>query len=348
MNLRMMWAASDSETAMDRQAECRRALSFAAELIAEVAASPAQRALIDTALIGLDGYVRRAADKGAYVHSIALPLAVHAAITGSEGEAAPLAAACGLVNLAIDLFDDLADGDRQAHWAKRSFGEMSLAAATILGALPPLILARLDVEPERRARMQEILALGGLRASAGQQEDLRQTGNPDVTVEDVEAAVTGKTGERYAAYCELAAEMAGADATTKALYAAYGRDIGVAVQLLSDCHDVMTDPDARDLAHGTRTLPIAVHLSRLDDGEQARFLELLDRARTDREAQASVRKELLKSAAIRRVVIRAQVCRARARRLADEAGAKEPGRGWLMALAASGLDEPDPDKREEH
>ena len=45
-------------------------------------------------------------DNGAYVHGIALPLAVHAAITGREGEAVPLAAACGLGNLAIDLFDD--------------------------------------------------------------------------------------------------------------------------------------------------------------------------------------------------------------------------------------------------
>jgi geranylgeranyl pyrophosphate synthase len=339
MNFPMTGIALDFATATARLVLSRRVLAWAAGLIGEVATSPAQRALIDTALIGLDGYLNRAADNGTYVHSIALPLAVHAAITGREGEAAPLAAACGLVNLAIDLFDDLADGDRQAHWAKRSFGEMSLAAATILGALPPLILARLEVEPERRIRMQQILALGGLRASAGQQEDLRQTGNPDVTVDEVEAAVTGKTGERYAAYCELAAEMAGADAATKALYAGYGRDIGVSVQLLSDCHDLMTDPAARDLAHGTRTLPIAVHLSRLDGGERSRFLDLLDRARTDREAQASVREELLTSAAIRRVVIRAQLCRARARRLVDEAGANEPGRSWLMALAATDLGE---------
>jgi geranylgeranyl pyrophosphate synthase len=185
-----------------------------------------------------------------------------------------------------------------------------------------------------------------LRASAGQQEDLRQTGNPDVSVEDVEAAVIGKTGERYAAYCELAAEMAGADARTKALYAGYGRDIGVAVQLLSDCHDLMTDPDARDLAHGTHTLPVVVHLSRIEGAERSRFLGLLDRARKDREARAAVRGELLASGAIRRIVMRAQVCRARARRLADEAGAREPGRGWLMALAASSLDEPGPERRE--
>jgi hypothetical protein len=154
MNFPMVGIASNRGRLVSRQAECWRALTFAADLVAEVAASPSQRELLETALIGLDGYVRRADDKGAYVHSIALPLAVHAAITGREAEAVPLAAACGLVNLAIDLFDDLADGDRQAHWAKRSFGEMSLAAATILGALPPLILARLDVQPERRSRMQ--------------------------------------------------------------------------------------------------------------------------------------------------------------------------------------------------
>jgi hypothetical protein len=92
-------------------------------------------------------------------------------------------------------------------------------------------------------------------------------------------------------------------------------------------------------------MPIVVHLSRLDDGERRRFFELLDRARTDRQAQAAVREELRASAAIRRVLAKALVRQARARRLVDETEARHPGRSWLLAIATSGLKESDLETR---
>jgi len=318
----------------------KRVLRAIAELIAETAVSPQQWALLGSVVVGLDSCVSAPNKSGDVVPSIELPLAVHAAITGEEDAAVPLAAACALVCVSIGLFDDLADGDRRGHWARHSAGEINLAAATMLSALPSLILASLDVAPPRRACLQQILAEGLLRMSAGQQADLALTGAHEVTVGQVEAAVLGKTGERFATYCKLAAEMADATPEAMSLYEAFGREIGIARQLVSDCHELAFDPVCRDLVHGTRTMPIVAHINRLSGSDRRRFLDLLDRSRTDRHAEKLVREELRASGELSRVIFRARLHYGRARAIIDRVGAREPGRARLLCVARPGFADP--------
>jgi geranylgeranyl pyrophosphate synthase len=288
-------------------------------------------------VVGLQHGISSIAASGDCIASIELPLAVHAAITGAEEDCAILlAAACALVCLGVKLFDDVADGDRPSHWRQYSAGEMSLAAATILTALPPIVLARVNVEPERQLRMQQILAEGLLRMSAGQQADLALTGKHAATVAEVEAAIAGKTGERLATHCRLAAEMAGATPEARALYGAVGREIGIARQLISDCHELVIDPECRDLMHGARTMPIVAHMNRLTGPERARFLDLLDRARTDRGAEISVRQELDTSGEIARTMLWARLHYGRARAIVDRIAACEPGRTRLLRVIDPG------------
>jgi geranylgeranyl pyrophosphate synthase len=314
----------------------KRVLRVIAELIAETAASPQQWALLGSVVVGLDRCISAPSQCGDVVPSIDLPLAVHAAITGEEDTAVPLAAACALVCFSIGLFDDLADDDRRGHWARHSVGEINLAAATVLSALPSLILARLDVAPPRRVRLQQILAEGLLRVSAGQQADLALTGAHEVTVGQVEAAVVGKIGERFATYCKLAAEMAAATTEAMSLYEAFGREIGIARQLISDCHDLVS----RDLVHGTRTMPIVAHINRLSESDRQRFLDLLDHSRTDRHAAELVRRELRESGEISRVIFRARLHYGRARAIIDRVDAREPGRARLLCVARPGFAAP--------
>jgi geranylgeranyl pyrophosphate synthase len=334
------WSIHEHRTApfeMDNDSDrAKRVLHWITEFVAAIAVAPPQRALLETALVGLDRWICGAAAGGGYVPSIELPFAVYAAITGEEDGAVPLAAGCALVCLTAKLFDDLADGDRQTHWVGRSTGEINLAAATILCALPPLILAQLDIAPLRRLRMQQILAEGELRISAGQQADLALTGTREATVAEVEAAATGKTGERFATYCALAAAMAGATPEVAALYAQFGREIGIARQLISDCHELLFDPVCRDLAHGTRTLPIVAHIDLLIGADRSRFLDLLDRARTDPHAQEAARQELRASTAVSRVIFRARLHYGRARALIDRLAVGEPLRSRLLHLAGPG------------
>src|SRR5918993_3503938 len=75
--------------------------------------------------------------------SIQLPLLVHAAISGDEGPALPVAGACTLFYLGADLFDSILDHELPPAWHVRDPSEASLAAITLLGALPQLSIARL-------------------------------------------------------------------------------------------------------------------------------------------------------------------------------------------------------------
>jgi geranylgeranyl pyrophosphate synthase len=312
----------------------QRVLNWIAELIAGTAATPAQRKLLETAIEGLNGRLKLAAASGDCIPSIDLPLAVYGAIRGEEDGAVPLAAACALVCLAASLFDDLADGDRQSHWARYAAGEINLAAVIMLCALPPLILTKLDVLPLLRLRLQQILAEGALRICAGQQADLALTGKHDVETAEVEAAATGKTGERFATYCRMAAELAAAEPEATALYETFGREIGMGRQFVSDCHELLVDPECRDLVHGTRTLPIVAHMNRLSGADRSYFLDLLDRARTDRRAEETVRRELQSSGEMSRVLFRARLHFGRALAIVDRVGAREPGRTRLLHVVS--------------
>lgn|GEM_PF-1048204 len=315
--------------------DCEEVLRWAGDCIATVSASPAQRRLLDTAFAGLESTVREIKARTGFVPMIDLAPAVHAAISREHAAAVPLAAACAFVFLGLDLFDDLADGDRQRQWEGHSAAEMNLAAATVLTCLPTLIIAGLDVSAARRARMAERLACGLLRMSAGQQADLALTGAREVRPSDVEAAVVGKSGEQFATYCALAAEMAGASEDVVGLYADFGRELGTAGQFASDCHELLVDPECRDLAHGSRTLPLATHMERLPPDERSVFLDLLDSARSDAAARDMVRRRLRETAEVRRIMFGVHIRLQRARRLLDRAGAGEPGRSRLLAAIAA-------------
>jgi geranylgeranyl pyrophosphate synthase len=188
-----------------------------------------------------------------------------------------------------------------------------------LSALPALILARLGVSADRRTAMQATLARGLLRMSAGQQIDLALTGSGIADAQRVEASVIGKSGEQCATYCMLAAQLAGLSEQQAADYAEMGRHLGTAGQLQSDCHELIGDPEMRDLAHGARTLPIVLFLARLGEPERELFLTLLDRARHDPTGRLEARDRIRTTATVRRVLVKAELYRQHARRAAARA-----------------------------
>lgn len=181
--------------------------------------------------------------------------------------------------------------------------------------------------------MQRTLAQGLLRMAAGQHADLAMANGADTTPDAVQAAVAGKTGEEMATAAALAAHFAGAPAAVAA-YARLGRALGTAAQLGSDCRDLFGAMHSKDLASGTRTLPIALHLARLTGGERVAFLALLDAARTDAEAGRRVREALLASGALRRCAFTVELHCQRAYRAIEEAAPLEPARAALRGCIA--------------
>ena len=302
-------------------------LAEADALVGRHARTADQRRLLELALVGLKAQSREM-DSPAYIH---LPLLVYAGLAGDHRPAVSLAAAASLVFLGMDIMDDLADGDQPAHWVGHSPGEINLAAATLLCALPQLALAEQDAPPDRLAAMHETLARGLMRISAGQERDLAMVDSADAKTADVEAVLHAK-GEEMSIFAELAAHLGKASPESVQAYASLGRSIGIAGQLASDCYDLFTDADSRDLMHGTRTLPVVLHLERQTVEERVLFLVLLERGREDEGVRSVVRERLRTSGALRHCAFAVEVHCQRARRTLEQLNPLEPGLIGLRAM----------------
>ncbi|MGE3074262.1 MAG: polyprenyl synthetase family protein [Dehalococcoidia bacterium] len=205
---------------------------------------------------------------------VVAPLLVHACISGSTEPALPIAAAAHFLDRSIAILDSFMDGDPMPEWAERGPGQALLAATTVLGALPMAALAQLEALPAKILELQGILTLGGLRVSSGQQLDLALRGTSHPELQQALDAATGKTGEMMATVGRLAASLASDDADLVEAFADTCRDYGTAWQIDSDLRDVLDPERSRDLANGTRTLPIAAYLEVAPESARAEPIRL--------------------------------------------------------------------------
>jgi len=263
-------------------------------------------------------------------------LFVYGALRPNDETAIPLASAATLTYAGIDIFDDVSDGDHPTYWGDFGPGDMNLAAATLLAGLSRLAILELDTAVSIRVAIERSLGRGLLEMSAGQQYDLATAGSATPTVDEVEASVCAKSGKEVAMFARIGAQFADSPPDVVAAYELFGYYLGAAGQFASDCFELYQDPESRDLAHGTRTLPIAFHLEGLSPPDRPAFLALLDQACHDEEARRTVRKRLRDAGDLRRCAFLVETYCQRALRLLEQTGAcLEPSRSVLLGLIDS-------------
>jgi len=285
-------------------------------------AGPDQRALLAAALVEM-----RATAPGVSP-APHLALLVHGAETDDSAPARPLGLATALAELGMDLVDHVTDGETGRRWHEPR-PERRLIAGISLLASAPLALEKLDLPRERRERVRHRFLADLFPVAAGQQQDLALRRLPAPDPETVRAAVEGKTGARRAHYACLGALAAGAEEPRCQAWAAFGRHLGVATQLVSDAADAVAGDASRDLASGTPTLPIALWLAGLTAGERDAAVARLQRARSETASRLEVRDALETSGAVRFCLILATGEIAAARKLLDEL---DPPRPWSDRL----------------
>jgi heptaprenyl diphosphate synthase len=265
------------------------AIAGALQFIRSQVSDPALQQLLFKAVAGLEAQL--VSDK-AMLPFVHLPLAVYAAIRGNDAPARPLVVATTMLFLGIDILDDIADGDLPSHWQGVAESEIQLAAATLLSSLPQLAISQLDVLPLTKSRMLACLSEGLLRMSGGQLHDLRGADKEDVCPDAVEESVAHKSGEEGALIAMLAAHMAGVSEDVAKKYGDFGRTLATGGQIATDCHDIFQAKRSKDLANGTRCLPIALYLSRLEDQDRKVFLNLLTQAQESPSTCELIRRDL--------------------------------------------------------
>ncbi|WP_431679267.1 family 2 encapsulin nanocompartment cargo protein polyprenyl transferase [Kitasatospora sp. KL5] len=199
----------------------------------------------------------------------ALVLAATQAAGGAPGSAVRAAAAVELVHNFTLLHDDVIDRDRTRRHrptAWRVFGTTeAILAGDAMHSLALRVLAE-DTHPAAPAAVRR-LADCVVELCAGQQADCSFEQRSDVTLAECLAMAEGKTGALLGCACALGALYAGAGEAAADVLDAFGREIGLAFQLIDDLIGIWGDPAVTgkpvgaDLAARKKSLPVVYALS---------------------------------------------------------------------------------------
>ncbi|MFJ8109854.1 family 2 encapsulin nanocompartment cargo protein polyprenyl transferase [Streptomyces sp. NPDC096132] len=203
----------------------------------------------------------------------ALVLAAAAALGGPAARAAAVraAAAVELVHNFTLLHDDVMDRDatrrhRPTAWAV--FGDAdAILAGDALQAQALGMLAE-DLHPASRAAAARLAACV-VELCEGQQADtaLEKRGPAEVTLEEVLVMAEAKTGALIGCACAVGALYAGAAEEDVDALDAFGREAGLAFQLIDDVIGIWGDPRhtgkpaGADLAARKKSLPVVAALA---------------------------------------------------------------------------------------
>jgi heptaprenyl diphosphate synthase len=313
-----------------------RVFAFLEDLIETLPVPPSHQELLRVHLdVG-----REHAEAYPELPAVQLPLLVHAAITGDEGPALPVAGACTLLYLGADLFDNLIDDELPPSWHARGPAEASLAATTLLAALPQLALARLaepGTPPVRLWGLTHLFAETLLTMSAGEHEDLLFTDRDDVGAQVCRAMVERKSGSEFALFARAGALLATEDPAVVEEYTAFGLCFGTARQICTDAWDIWKGENSPDLLNGRRTLPIVHALYTLRGGSRERLQDLLGAVREGDQSHKEVRKMLLAAGSVHYTALIVGIYRRRALNYLAAATPQEPAGQDLRTLLHGAL-----------
>ncbi|WP_406332773.1 family 2 encapsulin nanocompartment cargo protein polyprenyl transferase [Streptomyces sp. NBC_00203] len=201
----------------------------------------------------------------------ALVLTAVRALGGQQSTAVRAAAAVELIHNFTLLHDDVMDRDttrRHRPTAWTVFGDAdAILAGDALQALAQRLLAE-DPHPASSAAAARLAACV-VELCAGQHADtaMERMGPHEVTLDEVLAMAEAKTGALLGCACALGALYAGAgDADVEALDA-FGREAGLAFQLIDDVIGIWGDPSrtgkpaGADLIARKKSLPVVAALA---------------------------------------------------------------------------------------
>jgi geranylgeranyl diphosphate synthase, type I len=196
----------------------------------------------------------------------AFALACARAAGGDPSSAVPAAVATELVHDFSLLHDDVMDGDLTRRHQPAAWTVFGTGQAILVGdALLALAVEQLASQNAPATAMR-VLATAVRELCAGQSADVAFEERSDVDVAECLAMVEGKTGALLGAACQLGAMAAGLPDEASAPYRVFGRELGLAFQLVDDLLGIWGDPAVtgkpagNDLASRKKSLPVVFAL----------------------------------------------------------------------------------------
>ena len=210
-----------------------------------------------------------------------------------------LAACVEFIHTATLLHDDVVDGSglrRGKETANLIYGN---PATVLVGDFLFSRSFELMVE-DGSLRVLKILSHASSTIAEGEVDQLTAAREIDTSEDRYLDIITAKTAVLFAAACQIAAVVAERDDRTEAALESFGRNLGIAFQLVDDAIDYVSDADTMgksigdDFREGKVTLPVILAYQRADEADRKFWRDAVSgRAAGDAELAKAV--ELLRS-----------------------------------------------------
>ncbi len=187
-----------------------------------------------------------------------LVLATSAAAGGDPHAAIRVAAAVEIFMAALDVFDEVEDGDQSALIDAAGSAQATNVATTLLLLAQQLLLKLVDVglAAEQTLMLAQTLTAAGVEAAGGQHRDLAAEKDRMISAADALAIARQKAGTLTAGAATLGALLGTADPEAIALYHDWGLHLGTLSQIQNDIRDAESSGAKSDRARGKGTLPL--------------------------------------------------------------------------------------------
>jgi geranylgeranyl diphosphate synthase, type I len=199
----------------------------------------------------------------------ALVLATAQALGGQPAEAVRAAAAVELVHNFTLLHDDVMDRDPTRRHRPTAWAVFGSANAILAGDALQALAFRLLAEDRHTAAGPAAARLAAcvIELCEGQYADCAFETRSDVSVEECLAMAEGKTGSLLGCACAVGARYAVADDRAADAMDSFGRQMGLAFQLVDDLIGIWGDPEVTgkpvgaDLVARKKSLPVVAALT---------------------------------------------------------------------------------------
>ncbi|GGR29734.1 family 2 encapsulin nanocompartment cargo protein polyprenyl transferase [Streptomyces roseolus] len=201
----------------------------------------------------------------------ALVLAAARALGAEESRAVKAAAAVELAHNFTLLHDDIVDEDPTRRHRPTAWTVFGIPDALMAGDAMNALALRLLVEDPHPASAAATARLAAcvIELCAGQQADcaFEARGPREVSLDECLAMATAKTGALLGCSCALGALYAGAGEEEVTALDSFGREAGLAFQLIDDLIGIWGDPDrtgkpaGADLVARKKSLPVVAALA---------------------------------------------------------------------------------------
>jgi len=209
-------------------------------------------------------------------------LLLAAKLFGAAGEAAiSLGAVMEMIHTATLVHDDVIDAADRRRGRPSTNSRWGNHTSVLAGDWLYMQAFKIALQ-ERNFRILDILIELTQLMVEGELIQLGMIGRLDVTVEEHLDLIYRKTACLFGACTRLGAVLGGQNEQTQRLLAAYGRNLGLAFQLVDDLldftasEDVLGKPVGNDLREGKVTLPLIYLLGRCTPEEQSKISKVME------------------------------------------------------------------------